>query len=111
MQTSDKERFIWVRNSLKVLVRCPDSCSRALAARCPVLSPCAIPLRPHDAQEGTVCAQETRTEDISGTCDDYRAGSLLQVHHTAGLRTAEKPPGSGALRRQWRFEPQEMLRP
>src|ERR1700761_1814688 len=63
MQTSDKERFIWVRNSLKVLVRCPDSCSRALAAPCPVLSPCAIPLRPNGALEGTVCAQETRTED------------------------------------------------
>src|SRR5581483_9760090 len=39
MQTSDKERFIWLGNSL-VLVGCPDCVSRALAGTLP----CALPL-------------------------------------------------------------------
>ena len=76
MQTSDKERFIWLRNSLSSCL-CPD-CEYKVRLRHAALCspPCVLPLRP--PREGAVVHNETRTEDISGTCDDYRAGLWLQ---------------------------------
>src|SRR5882757_1288086 len=83
MQTSDKERFIWLRNSLTVLVGCPDCVFKGTCGALPCALPLRNSLRPRGAPKGAVCAQETRTEDISGTCDDYRAGFRCKVLHTA----------------------------